>query len=194
MPAKPSHGDIDFLVAGFLELAPAADLDWHLMVSRVKKALETTHGRRGWLNPDVMYFAIALPDSDVGIEEDAYESENSEDNFEEKTRRWVQIDIKILPTDDADAFAWATFQLNYASGMKMMGSLVKPLGLTFLPSGLHIRVEEMEATDWSGSLVFITNDAKVVLRILGLDRRFLHAGFRSAEESKYFLPFLCGCV
>ena len=166
MPSKPSYGDVDFLVSGFLLAPPnaaAAALDWHRMVSSVKAALQTPHGKRGYLNPDVMFFAVPLPGEDTV---------------------WVQIDLKVCDAPDQESFAWQEFQLKYASGLKMMGSLMKPLGLTISPAGLHVRVEEVEGTDFPGSLVFVTKEPGDVLKILGLDRRFLYGGFSSAEESE----------
>ncbi|KAL1606807.1 hypothetical protein SLS60_004214 [Paraconiothyrium brasiliense] len=126
-------------------------------------AFGTPHGKRGYLNPDVMYFAIPRPNDE---------------------HVWIQIDVKVCDTDDDQAFAWNQFQLDYASGLKMLGSLIKPLGLTISPTGLHIRVAEMEATNFPGSLVRVTKQPADVLKILGLDKRFLYHGFATTEESK----------
>lgn len=95
---------------------------------------------------------------------------------------WVQIDIKIC--FKPELFAWQTFELNYASNSRIMGSMVKPLGLTIDPNGLSIRVEEIEGTNFSRSLVQVSNDPKDTLRILGLDRRIINKGFETKEESK----------
>ncbi|KAF2447359.1 hypothetical protein P171DRAFT_355544 [Karstenula rhodostoma CBS 690.94] len=165
MPEKPDYGDVDFLVSGFLLEPPDSPLNWQRMVSTTRDALNTPHGRQGHLNPDVMYFAIPHPNGE----------------------HWIQIDVKVCATPDEETFAWMQFQLLYASGLKMLGSLVKPLGLTISPAGLHIRVEEMESTNFPGSLVFVTMEPGDVLKILGLDRRFLRAGFDTVEEiCEYF--------
>ncbi|KAJ4297752.1 hypothetical protein N0V90_005647 [Kalmusia sp. IMI 367209] len=165
MPSKTDYGDIDFLVSGFLKTAPGADLDWDLMVAEVKQALQSyssleVHGKRGFLNPDVIYFAAQAPGKDF----------------------WVQIDVQVCDIQSQPNFEWKMFQLYYASGLKMIGSLIKPLGLTIDPVGLHIRVEEIETTNFSGSLVFVSNEPAHVLKVLGLDKRFLLGGFGSKEE------------
>lgn len=162
MPGKADYGDVDFLVSGF-QLASLTAHGWKQMVAKVKEAFHTPHGKRGFLNPDIMYFAIQVPDKD---------------------NTWVQIDVKVTNAQDVNDFAWDQFQLNYASGLKIMGSLMKPLGLTISPTGLHVRVEDMEATDFPGSLVFVTKQPADVLKILRLDKRFLKNGFVSVEESK----------
>jgi hypothetical protein len=60
--------------------------------------------------------------------------------------------------------------------------MVKPLGLTIDPEGIHIRVEEMDETNFPDSMVWISKDAKDALRIVGLDRRVLNAGFKTKED------------
>lgn len=167
LPSKPDYGDVDFLVAGFLQASPTtttAALDWPTMVSKTKDAFNTVHGRRGHLTPSVMYFAIPAP--------------GPENDF------WVQVDVKVCEEATKEAFEWMRFKLNYASAAKMIGSLIKPLGLNINPEGLHIRVEEVEEANVPGSMVLVTKDARDVLKIVGLDRRILHAGFATKEERK----------
>lgn len=166
MPSKSDYGDVDFLVSGFLNTAPDAALDWPATVAGIKDALQTVHGRRGFLTPENMYFAVQAPVP----EDDQY---------------WVQIDLKVLEATNQNSFEWELFELYYASGLKMMASLMKPLGITIDPEGLHIRVEEMEATNHPGSLVFVSKEPTDVLKILGLDKRFLYGGFSSKEDCKW---------
>jgi hypothetical protein len=165
MPQKNDYGDIDFLVAGPLRSTTSTTIDnfdWASTVSAIKSALNTTHGRRGFLNPGCMYFAVRAP----GYENDF----------------WVQVDVKVC--FKPEMFEWETFELNYASNSKMIGSMVKPLGLTIDPEGLHIRVEEVEETNFPSSMVWISKDPRDVLRITDLDRRIVDAGFKSKDESR----------
>jgi hypothetical protein len=165
MPEKPDYGDIDFLVASPIHSPTSTNIDnfdWPGTVLALKQILHTAHGRRGFLNPDCMYFAIRAP---------GHESEF-----------WVQVDVKVC--FKAELFEWQAFELNYASNSKMIGSMVKPLGLTIDPEGLHVRVEEIEATNFPGSMVWVSKDPRDVLRITGLDRRILDAGFEMKDESK----------
>jgi hypothetical protein len=165
IPGKDDYGDIDFLVSGPLH-SPASttidNFDWQGTVTIIKSALNTTHGRRGFLNPGCMYFAIRAPGNDKDL--------------------WVQVDVKVC--FKPEMFEWETFELNYASNSKMIGSMVKPLGLTIDPEGLHIRVEEMEETNFPGSMVWVSKDPRDVLRLVGLDRRIVDAGFRTKDESE----------
>jgi hypothetical protein len=165
LPEKDDYGDIDFLVSGPLHSPRSTtidDFDWPGTVYAIKSAFNTTHGRRGFLNPGCMYFAIRAP--------------GDNNDF------WVQVDVKVC--FKPDMFEWETFELNYASNSKMLGSMVKPLGLTIDPEGLHIRVEEMEETNFPGSMVRISKDPRDVLRVMGLDRRIVDAGFKTKDESE----------
>ncbi|PVH97967.1 hypothetical protein DM02DRAFT_478603, partial [Periconia macrospinosa] len=175
MPEKPDFGDIDFLVSGFVPKPPASPLDWPAMVSATKEALNTPHGRRGFLNPSVMHFAVT--------------SGEGGDNGDQI---WIQIDLKVCDRPGQQEFEWSRFLLNYASGFKILASLMKPLGFTINPDGIYIRVEEMEDTNSPGSMVLVSKEPKDVLAILGLDWRFLWGGCTSKEELyKYFASAWC---
>ncbi|KAF1917032.1 hypothetical protein BDU57DRAFT_575663 [Ampelomyces quisqualis] len=163
MPEKDNYGDIDFLVASPVHSPTSTNIDnfdWNGIVLALKHAMHTAHGRRGFLNPDCMYFAICAP--------------GHEDEF------WVQVDVKVC--FKPELFEWQTFELNYASNSKMIGSMVKPLGLTIDPEGLHVRVEDIEETNFPASMVWVSKDPRDVLKITGLDRRILDAGFETKDE------------
>lgn len=164
LPSKTDYGDVDFLVSGFLLRPSDAELDWQTMVSQVKEAFQTNQGKHGYLNPNVMYFAIPAP--------------GPENNF------WVQVDVKVCQTPGKLQFDWSRFCLNYASCSKMIGSMLKPLGLRVNPEGLHLVVEEMETTNLPGAMVFAGKNPLDLLKIMGLDKRILSSGFSDNEESK----------
>jgi hypothetical protein len=158
---------VDFLVCGPLHSPESTTLEnfaWKSTVKLIKKAFETCHGRTGGnSNRDCMYFCI---DSPYGEE-----------------KYIIQIDVKVC--FKPELFHWYTFGLNYASNSKILGSMMKPLGLTIDPEGLHIRVEEIEETDRPGSMVYIGKDPKDVLRLAGLDKRIINGGFQTKDEGEY---------
>lgn len=165
LPEKPDHGDVDFLVSEFIHKSSDGPLDWTKMVSMTKNAMDTPHGRRGHYDPSIMHFAVPSGETDGDCGE-----------------KWIQIDVKVCETPGQQSFQWRQFLLNYASGIKMLASPAKPLGLTINPDGIHIRVEEMEETNFPGSMVFLSKEPKDVLAIMGLDWKFLWGGFESREE------------
>ncbi|KAH7392590.1 hypothetical protein BKA66DRAFT_412489 [Pyrenochaeta sp. MPI-SDFR-AT-0127] len=163
IPGKLDYGDVDFLVSDLLGSPGSATIDnfdWEGALHGIKCGLNTIHGRRGFLNPDCMYFAIAAPDPN--------------DDY------YIQIDVKVCFRPEL--FEWYTFELGYASNSKIIGSMVKPLGLTMDPEGLHIRVEDIENTNFSGSLIWVSRDPRDVLQTVGLDRRLFIAGFKTKDE------------
>ena len=58
---------------------------------------------------------------------------------------WIQLDAKVC--FNPRIFSWMEFQLNHATQSSILGSIIKPLGLTLDTQGLHIRVEEVESTN-----------------------------------------------
>tara|TARA_R110002003_G_scaffold41_9_gene2906 strand:- start:8072 stop:8704 length:633 start_codon:yes stop_codon:yes gene_type:complete len=165
MPVKEDYGDIDFLACGPRHSPTSTNIDnfdWPGTVDAIMSAFNTEHGRRGFLNVDCMYFAIRTP--------------GDENDF------WIQIDVKVC--FKPELFEWQAFETSYASNSKMIGSMVKPLGLTIDPQGVHIRVEEIEQTNGPGSMVWISKDPRDVLKVVGLDRRILDAGFTTKNEGE----------
>lgn len=148
IPGKADYGDVDFLVS-----APFGDctelsltmFPFLTVIDAIKHALDTPYGRRGFLTPDCMYFAIPMPASTFSST--ATSLAGCQDSVDERSS-WVQVDVKICLKPEM--FSWMTFELNYASQSGIMGSMIKPLGLTLDPKGLHIRIEEIEHMDWPG--------------------------------------------
>ncbi|KAF1358864.1 hypothetical protein EJ07DRAFT_179014 [Lizonia empirigonia] len=180
-PGKADHGDIDFLVSA--ALGDSSDLSlttfpFPPVIEAIKHALNTPHDRRGVLIPDCMYFAIPTPAPSPSSSHQDSKGGDGDSNNEPQS--WVQVDIKVYfkPL----RFSWMMFELSYASQSRVLGSMAKPLGLTLDPEGLHVRVQEIEDSDWMGSMVWVTRDAWVVCRVLGLGRRVVDGVFESSEE------------
>lgn len=178
VPGKADYGDIDFLVSAPFEDSTDLTLTtfpFQSVMRATKHSLSTSRGRRGFLTPDCMYFAIPLPSAVPTIRID-------DEDSEEEREAWVQIDVKICFRPKT--FSWMTFELNFASQSSMLGCMIKPLGLTLDPDGLHLRVEEIEDTDWAGSMVSVSKDSWTVCQVLGLGRRVVDGGFESSEQSE----------
>lgn len=69
----------------------------------------------------------------------------------------------------------------------MLGTAIRPFGLTATDKGLHLRVAEIEHVDRKRSLVFLTADPTRTLRFLGLDPELYGCGFASEELLFAFL-------
>ena len=51
----------------------------------------------------------------------------------------------------------------------LLGTTIRPFGLTANEKGLHIRIEEIELLDRKRSMICLTNDPREVCHLLGLD-------------------------
>ncbi|KAF2017240.1 hypothetical protein BU24DRAFT_478321, partial [Aaosphaeria arxii CBS 175.79] len=163
LPSKLDFGDVDLLVAAPCTVAPSLHFDYDHHVSLIKAALNTPYGRKGVKAEETMFFAVPATDQDGDI--------------------FIQIDVKVC--ERPELFEWAHFQTLYASASKMIGSMIKPLGLTMDPTGLHIRVEGMEKVNLAESMIYLTREPGEALSLLGLDKRILGAGFQENIECKY---------
>ena len=165
MPDKSSFGDVDFLVAGSFVQNPGGAFDYPLHVRWIKNTLGTTHGRKGFATDRVMFFAIPAREGPEDI--------------------WVQIDVRVC--EHEELFEWERFQLQYASAAKMLGSMLKPLGVTLSPEGCWLRLEGFDGLDCvnlEDTLLWVTRDPTDVLKLLGLNRQILEAGFQTNVQSK----------
>jgi hypothetical protein len=175
VPGKTDYGDVDFLVSapfGRFDEFELTTFPYQEAVDAVKKALNTPHGRQGYLTPTCLYFAVPMPS--------AFSLDNN-DESDNEPELWVQIDAKIC--FNPKIFSWMEFELNHATQSSILGSMLKPLGLTINRQGLHLRVEEIESTNRDASMVFLSIDPWTVARALGLSRKRVDGGFKSAEES-----------
>ncbi|KAL8922429.1 MAG: hypothetical protein Q9208_005151 [Pyrenodesmia sp. 3 TL-2023] len=80
---------------------------------------------------------------------------------------YVQLDIQVC---EADNFDWEVFHKSHGDLWNLLGSSIRPFGLTANEKGLHLRIPEIEERDRRRSLVFLTADPDIVLEFLGLDR------------------------
>ena len=51
----------------------------------------------------------------------------------------------------------------------MLGTTIRPFGLTANENGLQVRIEEIELLDKKKSMIYLTKDPREVCQLLGLD-------------------------
>ncbi|KAI9738074.1 MAG: hypothetical protein M1818_005502 [Claussenomyces sp. TS43310] len=159
-PEKEDFGDVDFLVTG-----PRAQLVGSILFHTLGQAM----GAVSCVGSVPKSFAVPWPvvtgtpvpgDGDVVPGSQAQHLQAGE-------ARFVQVDVSIC-ADDA-AWEWEMFLLAHGDLWSMLGSSIKPAGLTINDKGLWLRIEEMEALDRRKSLIFLTRVPQRVLEFLGLD-------------------------
>lgn len=99
----------------------------------------------------------------------------------------VQVDVHICPTP---TFHWQVFHQSHGDLWNLLGTTIRPFGLTANDVGLHLRIGEIEDLNRKRSLILLTNEPSAVLELLGLDEKSYHRPFES-EEAMY--EYVVGC-
>ncbi|KAI4289443.1 MAG: hypothetical protein L6R35_001292 [Caloplaca aegaea] len=92
---------------------------------------------------------------------------------------YVQLDIQICPLED---FEWEVFHKGHGDLWNLLGSSIRPFGLTANNKGLYLRISEIEDYDRKRSLVFLTANPAAVLDFLRLDIRAYKQSFDTVDD------------
>ncbi|KAF2427695.1 hypothetical protein EJ08DRAFT_572074, partial [Tothia fuscella] len=95
-------------------------------------------------------------------------------------KRFVQVDVQLY--DAPSQFEWKVFSYAYGDLYNILKIGVQPFGFTLRPSGLFLRIAEIDAINKDASPVFLTNDVQLVLEFFGLDFQRYNQGFDNLEE------------
>lgn len=170
-PGKSDFGDIDILVtwsrAATLGLGPppgitptprgtipgAKGSTGDPELTAISHALGATHMLRE-KGLKAAHYAVPWPThlSHLGPEPDR--------------ERHIQVDVRVCPS--LQAFQWGLFKHAHGDLWNILGSTVRPLGLTVDEEALWIRVPEIEGVNRRRSKVWVTDDPGSVLKVLGL--------------------------
>ncbi|KJZ73310.1 hypothetical protein HIM_07314 [Hirsutella minnesotensis 3608] len=96
-------------------------------------------------------------------------------------KKHVQVDVRIC--DSPEAQRWILFKHAHGDIWNVIGSVIRPYGLTADETALWIRVPEIEETNRNRAKVRLTADPDQVLDFLGLPAaRFWEGPFASADD------------
>lgn len=170
-PGKTDFGDIDILVTW----NRAAILGLGAPPSRAPTPRGTIPGPKGSTNdPELTAISRALGASHMlrekGIKAAHYAvpwpTHLSHLGPEPDRERHIQVDVRICPS--LQDFQWGLFKHAHGDLWNILGSTVRPLGLTIDEEALWIRVPEIEGINRRRSKVWVTDDPGRVLEVLGL--------------------------
>ncbi|KAL8873077.1 MAG: hypothetical protein Q9174_001398 [Haloplaca sp. 1 TL-2023] len=99
--------------------------------------------------------------------------------YPELEDRFIQLDIHVCNPAD---FEWEVFHQSHGDFWNILGSSIRPFGLTANDKGLHLRIPEVEELDRKKSQVFLTADPGTVLDLLHLDKSKYSQGFHTVAE------------
>ena len=80
---------------------------------------------------------------------------------------FVQLDVHECRDQE---FEWEVFHHSHGDIWNLVGSAIRPFGLTANNVGLHVRIAEVEETERKESRLLLTSEPNAVLDLLGLDK------------------------
>lgn len=102
-------------------------------------------------------------------------------------KNYIQLDLHTSPQS---TFYWHLFHQSHGDLWNLLGTTVRPFGLTPNSAGLHIRIGEIENLNRKRALLFLSCDPDAVLEFLGLDADAYKRHFQSVES---MYTYVCRC-
>jgi len=97
---------------------------------------------------------------------------------------FVQIDIHEC---SPQTFTWQLFHQSHGDLWNLLGTTIRPFGLTANDAGLHLRIHEIEEWDRKKSVVLLSREPAEVVQFLGLDSSMYLRPFSGVEEMFAFV-------
>ena len=90
----------------------------------------------------------------------------------------VQLDVHVCPPS---TFRWAVFHQSHGDLWNLLGTTIRPFGLTANDTGLHLRIAEIEELNRKRSMIWLTSEPEAILNLLNLDAETYRVPFESVE-------------
>ncbi|KAK4192629.1 hypothetical protein QBC35DRAFT_373007 [Podospora australis] len=158
-PGKADHGDVDILVALERRSADAAPSSTKDLIEKIKTALGAEHSIAVH---NMANLAIPWPSSLATNGHGALK-----DDEQHQQPRHIQVDVRICK-DKAD-LDWYLFKHAHGDLWNLLGSTIRPFGLTVDENALWLRIPEIEKFNRKRAKVFLTSDPTQILQFLGME-------------------------
>ncbi|UKZ80353.1 hypothetical protein TrVFT333_008111 [Trichoderma virens FT-333] len=163
-PGKTDFGDIDFLLAS---PKPEAS-EGAYAIQTISKALGAEKSIIAGGNEPAGSLAIPWPTD----EQDAKEGSD---------KKHIQIDVRVCETERK--LRWMLFKHGHGDLWNLMGSTIRPYGLTVDDSAMWLRVPEIEESDRKRARIYLTSDPAKVMDFLDMPMDgYWDKSFPSVEE------------
>lgn len=172
-PGKPDFGDIDITVASPL----SRDFDplianRQIVCQNLAKSLNAAASILESGNPTIN-LAVPWPTVEGG---------------EKEEKRYVQIDVHVCANEKD--LTWNLFHAAHGDLWNILGTTIRPFGLTVNDKGMYLRIREIELLDRRKSMVFLTGKPGGILEFLGLEEGKWWSEFGDRRE---MFEFAAGC-
>ncbi|KAI1097199.1 hypothetical protein F4804DRAFT_328281 [Jackrogersella minutella] len=167
-PAKVDHGDIDILLTW-----ERSSVYPSLLVERLLTSLSPTHvplqAAARLLNaeqyikeqPRTINLAIPWPEN---LPQTITNGKENHDDL--GTRRYIQVDLCLCKS--LEDLQWMLFKHAHGDIWSLLGSTVRPYGLTIDEVGLYMRIPEIEGLNRKQAKILLSTNPTEVLAFLGL--------------------------
>ncbi|KAI0011577.1 hypothetical protein F4779DRAFT_636457 [Xylariaceae sp. FL0662B] len=192
-PAKTDYGDIDIFMTWERQIlfpcssttTTAINNENHQhqpqdLLEAAAQLLKAERTKRE--QPGVMTLAIPWPDDLLPFDEEyedaqAANGDNSSGSIainvatppptRQPRQRFIQVDAHL--SQSLEQLQWMLFKQAHGDLWNILGSTIRPFGLTVDGTGLHVRIPEIEARNRRQARVLLTADPAAVLAFLDLD-------------------------
>ncbi|KAI1762962.1 hypothetical protein GGR53DRAFT_394497 [Hypoxylon sp. FL1150] len=183
-PAKKDYGDIDiFLTWERDEIFPSATSTGSESSSLPQNPLDAVsrvlNAKRS-INTQPRARTIAIPWPEDLPEEIA--SSYTEHRSDATKPRYIQVDLHHYAS--LDQLQWMLFKHAHGDLWNILGSTIRPFGLTVDGMGLYLRIPEIESLNRKQAKILLTEDPDEILDFLGLeqDRAQWEEPFASVDD------------
>lgn len=171
VPAKKDYGDIDIFLAWerkkIFPLTSAKTLPQGLpedplqAAAHLLKPERTNQGKSNSLT-----LAIPWPRNRLEPLKQAGSAQNDVGNNEGAEKpRFVQVDLHYY--EDVSQLQWMLFKHAHGDFWTILGSIVRPFGLTISDYGIYLRIPEIENEDRNKARILLTREPADILSFLG---------------------------
>ncbi|KAI1258606.1 hypothetical protein F5Y18DRAFT_343430 [Xylariaceae sp. FL1019] len=151
-PAKKSFGDIDILVAWVdqsIDFQSNTQSIWAVICQTIRAVAIKRE------QPAVASLAVAWPEALLPLDQQIPAPEI-----------YIQVDIQICST--IDQLNFMLFKHSHGDIWNLLGSTIRPVGLTIDEVGLYVRIPEIEHLNRKASKILLTTEPVEILNFLGL--------------------------
>ena len=182
-PAKADHGDIDILVALEKQVETPTDASRVHLLSSIQSLLGSERAiipnGQASANMAIPWPRHLLPDA----------------RQDDDRKRYIQVDVRICHS--LDQLQWMLFKHAHGDIWNLLGSIIRPFGLTVDEEAMWIRIPDIENLNRNRAKVFLSNDPTEILEFLHLpidgfwDRPFssVDTMFEYVARSRFFWIF-----
>ena len=102
---------------------------------------------------------------------------------------YIQVDVKVCSR--IQELEWIAFKHAHGDLWNIIGSIIRPYGLTVDQSSLWLRIREVEKLNRNRAKIFLTSDKSVILEFLGLSEDAFNRGPFDSETD--FFEYTTSC-